>query len=90
MALIIDLSRQDDAVQARVLADQAVAIVRQYGPRAVLQATADTLTYYLADLQPDEAAGSPHAYQATADAIQACRHAARTIDRETLQRIART
>lgn len=90
MPLILDLSRQDDAVQARILSDQAVAIVRQYGPRAVLQATADALMYYLAQQQPDDPGSSREAYTDISDAIRECRRAVASLDRETYQHIARS
>ena len=86
MPLILDLTDepqpQESAVQARILSDQAVSIVRQYGPSAVLQATADALSYYLTQAQPLEPGTTPDAYGAIADAVQANRRAAEALRRE--------
>ena len=80
---------QDSAVQARILADQAVQIVRQYGPAAVLQATADALTYYATDVQAGEPMSTTPAYDTTADAIQACRQAVHALRLESAEMLSR-
>lgn len=82
-------SRQDAAVQARILAEQALSIVRHYGPRAVLLATADALTYY----EQQATAGEPGTGEARAElayAVQAARQAVAALDRETIRHFART
>lgn len=63
------------AAQTRILAEEALGIVRRYGPAAVLTATADALTYYAAQVQAGEPASSREAYEALADAIAAMRKA---------------
>lgn len=66
---------QSDATTSRLLADEAVAIVQGYGPDAVMEATADALTYYLAR----QRATSPASYSAMIDAISALRCAVKEV-----------
>lgn len=100
MPLILDLRttrpnqatrpHHQDATATRLLGDVAERITRQYGPAAVLTATADALTYYLANVQPYESAGTSHGYEAVTQAIRECRQAADALRREAAEMLTRS
>lgn len=92
MPFLLDLSGEptpdrDPAVQVRILSDQAVSIVDEYGPAAVLTSTADALQYYLAQVQPYEPAGSRTAYEAVVQALHQMRLAVEYLNAEAAERL---
>lgn len=94
MPFILDLTgtqapSQQDATQTRLLASAAERIIQQYGPAAVLTATADALSYYLVNVQSHEAAGSKNGYEAVTQAIRECRQAADALRREAAAQLQR-
>lgn len=77
--------RPADATQARLLAGEAERIVRQYGPAAVLQATADALSYYQTTVQAGEPGSSTNGREAITQAVRELRQAQDALRREAAE-----
>lgn len=73
-----------DALTVRLLRDQQAELVRQYGPRVLLDAAADALMYYAETVQPYESGGTPSGRVALITAASTCRQSAQTLKLEAL------
>lgn len=90
MPFLLDLTRPAQAAQVRILAAEAERIVRQYGPAAVLTATADALTYYQTNVQPGEAGSTTNGHEAVSQAIRECRQAVDALRLEAVEMLTRS